>query len=863
MSNNNKDIDSLFDSNSNKRIEELKNHPEFKKLPYNQQIILLTGEKLLEMDFKLRNHTSEVKNYFNKLSKKQIVSKEGEAFSADVIKDLVREETIKVIKENNDFSKLIDEEKLMQMIQQKYNEELYNLEDKFENITQETIKTFDESISDALERMETLSQFEIKAREDIQKNQDAIYLLEEKFERQREENVNLKNEINDRLDDIESNSNGCANFGLLNFESDNSKFESIEQLMSYIKEQSHKIAQEEVENYMHDFNLFNDDREEYGERDIETLIQENFIKEAEISKVYEIQMQNHRKLDQLQNLLDQQNRQIRSLDEDRQQLIFALEDVFKEKDVDIEKLLSTKPFENYNSINLDISSDLQDNKYSVNQLLSKEEIEILVKKEAIELIKEKIAKLEKASIQRKLEVEASEAIGDATDIDVDNINLSNEVQNKIDCIKTLSTDDKQILDYLEETNEKIRELEANLKMQIQENINLKNDLFDEISKNGTSDIYTINHENNVMINDEIISNLNTNYIIEMSEEDMKHNYYNGTFPIPGTKITRINNYKINSEIDQTSYEDAQKLIKEESTRITTSNVENNNVVEEPIVPENNAWQESNQKLLDLENLIIRQEEEIRRLKQEKVVEPQQQEVYPQENNKISKNEIEFLIKQEAMKIVKDEMRDIEGINKNSNNNFVLSEIDDAIKTTLKKLQELSSMQQKTIDDIEHTNKKIQEIESQLKTDGIKSTEIEEELARIELDKLIEEKYKINNQYKEANYADELRKIEDERRKIEETLELERIRLLTEIENNRRQMQELSENTKVEYKPQPQQQIEEVKAIPIVEEVKKEEPKEVQHQHIILEAPKKKRKQQVFYEVKVHSTPKLTRADLEK
>ena len=28
-------------------------------------------------------------------------------------------------------------------------------------------------------------------------------------------------------------------------------------------------------------------------------------------------------------------------------------------------------------------------------------------------------------------------------------------------------------------------------------------------------------------------------------------------------------------------------------------------------------------------------------------------------------------------------------------------------------------------------------------------------------------------------------------------------------------------------------------------------------------PKKKRRQQIFYEVKVHTTPKLTRADLEK
>ena len=87
------------------------------------------------------------------------------------------------------------------------------------------------------------------------------------------------------------------------------------------------------------------------------------------------------------------------------------------------------------------------------------------------------------------------------------------------------------------------------------------------------------------------------------------------------------------------------------------------------------------------------------------------------------------------------------------------------------------------------------------------------------------------------------------------------------------MQELSEQQRQEevVVTQPQQPMPQpvyvVEPTPIVvEEIKKpvvEQPKKDPEPTVILEAPKKKRKQQVFYEIKIHSTPKLTRADLEK
>lgn len=835
--NNNKNLDMIFDFDKSDRIEELKSNPEFQKLPYNQQVILLTGEKLLEIDAKIRNQTSQINNFFKQFNNPISDVNPNAIVNDEMIRNLVREEASKLLEENISAS-MIDEEKIAKIVQEKYNEEIYNLEDKFENVTQETIRNFDESISDALEKVENLSQFEMKAREEIQKSQDMIYLLEEELARQKEENEILKNQIDERFSQIEEfNLNGRSD--ILNYEYHDVRFETFEDLESFIKQEAQKIAKKEVEDYIHDYYLFSDDRKD---KIIEKLFEENQLKDSEVSKVYQIQIDNNKKLDDLELLLEQQNKQIRSLDEDRQNLLLTLEQVFKEKDVDIKKVLDTKPFDSINNSSiykeidvLDDGGETSSKAYHVDtgNILNKDEIEILVRKEAIELIKSKISLLE---------------------TEKDKVLTDESVEDKLKEIESISHSENEILKQLEETNIKIKELEEQLKNQIEENINLKNDLFDEISRNNGSENNNLNSENNDNINNDIES---LNIYSEESVEDMKHNYYNGAFPIPGTKITRINNYKISNDLEDSSFEDSQKIIREEAERISTIN----NL--ETIKPmETTAWQENSQKILDLENVILKQEQEIKRLRDEK---NQDQLV-----DGMSREALEVLVKKEALKIVNEEMNQ----NKKSVGNHVLNDIDDAIKTTLRKLQELSSMQQKTIVDIEMTNKKIQDIESQLKyNDSGKSSEIEEELARVELEKLIQEKYKINNQYKEANYADEIRKIEEERKKIEETLELERIRLLTEIENNRRQMQELSEQQRQEevVVTQPQQPMPQpvyvVEPTPIVvEEIKKpvvEQPKKEPEPTVILEAPKKKRKQQVFYEIKIHSTPKLTRADLEK
>ena len=185
-----------------------------------------------------------------------------------------------------------------------------------------------------------------------------------------------------------------------------------------------------------------------------------------------------------------------------------------------------------------------------------------------------------------------------------------------------------------------------------------------------------------------------------------------------------------------------------------------------------------------------------------------------------------------------------------------------MRSTIAQLQELTSAQEKTISDIEITNKKIEAIEAEIRKS---SKDYDEEKAKRDFDELLKEQYKVSSAYQSNSYAEELKKIEEERKKIEETLELERFRLLSEIEDNKRRLAET---------PVQQPQVVPVVVNPIIQEAKPQEQPKVEENkqfvakpkeeiNVILETPKKKRKQQVFYEVKVHTTPKLTRADLEK
>lgn len=794
------------------RLEELEQNEEFQKLSADKKIILIAGEKILEMEERLRQQTKLLSSALKEVQNKT-------SYSTDELKQILEE-----------YSKnSLNDEKIIEIVEKQWNDKFSNFGDRTDLPYVQSNESIDPSIQDALtealEKVKYLSEFEEKAKQEMKYSQDRISILENEIREQRDENENIKLMIEQHFDELALQHSQSS---IDNYEFNGLNFNSLAELEEMIQKEAQKVAKDEIDRYIHDYSLFAEDRENEA---ISRLESDTELNQQELLKVYKMQIENNSKLSDLEYLLEEQNRHIRMLSEERQELVLKISNLINEgrlsNDDELMDLFNNVPEDlNLTSNSEDESEENQQKDHP--DFLTKEEIEILIKRKAIELFKEKLQALNKENLPHDF---------------YSNSDLK-ELDEKIEQIKEYSKEKEEQFSNFEEVNKKIKDLESQLKNQIKENLILKNDLFDEISKNA----------NNEQLNDKIREEYNAQ-IDNLDEESelMKHNYYNDNGPIPGTKITRINNYKINSDIDMVAFGDAQEVIKSEAEKLSQAEIDR--IMQESKVSQEN-WQENNQKLLDLENVISKQEEEIERLKNDSY------------DDAVSKDEIELLIKKEALKIVRDELEDL-----NKSNSSLSNEEDliASLRSTISQLQELTSVQEKTISDIEQTNKKIEAIEAEIRKSSA-NKEYDEEKAKKDFDELLKEQYRAaaisQATTPSISYAEELKKIEEERRKIEETLELERFRLLSEIENNKRKLAET---------PVQQPQVVPVVVNPIVQEVKPVEqpqpvvepakpvaqPKEEEKINIILESPKKKRKQQVFYEVKVHTTPKLTRADLEK
>lgn len=817
-----------------------KNLPKFSSdfdiLSDAEKVLILTSEKILSLEQKINTQQEILKMFFNKfqvfdklqgknshddfiemmkkerqeifreidllIANRPVVSDSD--FEVGKLLDIVKDEIEKKFILSYESLSSVDEDKIKSNLLDIYKKDLSAIEQRFETYTTENINDLNNKFVEISEKVELVSEKYWASKKKLGEQEEKIVYLDNEVKNQILQGIEVKRDLD-----------SCIS----NYQNYNEKFKNIDDIKTYIRDESLKIAKEEISNYMELYNLFQEDRETAI---IDRFSEENSLKESEIVKAYEVQLENNRKLEELQMLLDQQNDHIDLLSIDRQDLLQKMND-----------LVISKKDANLLPDNLAFAKEI---KYTldVDKLLNKEEIEILVKKNAIEIVKDKI----------------------------NDLNLSSNLLNKINLNDNFEIKNNPIIDSLEinglSTNSinsginnehisiRFNKIQENLKNQLAENTKLKNDLFDEISKNA---IDNKKNEFNIKNNDNIKTNSDNDYLYfnEESDEYMKHNYYGNQNYIPGTKITRIKNYKYNELVNNTLNQD--ELIKTEAEKLYLDELE---TMIDDDVNYKDSWEKNNQKLIELENLILKQEEEITRLKS----------VSDSNNNypkNYSRDELEFLIKNEASKLIQNNLKERNDFsnylyNSSANvssssviNGDFIKEIDFSMKKTLEKLDQFSKIQEKSLYDIELTNRKIQELEDEIKKSNFDNfkliNDIEEENARKELEKLIEEKYKDSNK---NDYNIELRKIEDERKKINDTLELEKIRLLSEIESNKFKLQEAMANKSVEVKEEPI--------------VAKEEQKNV---HVILESPKRKRKQQIFYEVKTHTTPKLTRADIEK
>ncbi len=746
------------------RLQELEINEDFQKLPEDKKVILIAGEKILEMD-----------QYFKNMLLK--LNQQGSVKTIFQDKNFL-DEILKLVDEKLDSSLAVKKEDILELIDQRYNEEMLALENKYQFTTQQAIKNIDESFGEALQRVENLSQFQIQAREEIRKTQDKIYILEEELSREKEKNESLKKIVDDS---IEKQNMFHDDFSLLNnYEFFGKEFNSFDDLKNFIREESRSIAENEIEKYLHDKDIFSNESID----EIKTNSHyDKKVHSDEILKIYSTQISNGNKLDDLEKLINKQNEEMKLLSEERKNMVLKIAGLIRTNKIkNSSDLLST--FDNKDIEKLDsfVDFDRKGIFENPNKVLSDEEIEFLIKNEAIELVKDRLNELSNKSDE---EINAL-ILKDIKQKESNKVNFTNH--------EIISEDGKKQLSELEKVNSKIVELQKQLRNQINQNENLKDQLFDELLKNST------NPSNNGIINSDYI-----NFAILDDEDFMsKHNYYDGKFPSTGTKITRINNYRINNDLgdNQTTNTETHEIIKTE-----VENLVKNNPFESEV---NDFSRENNQKIIDLESIVQKQEEEINRLKT----------------------------------VNSRETTNIENINFTSNSNDVekQNQFMRSLEQTLFQLKELSNIQAQTVADLEKQSKKLEEMEQKVKNEEINDKFITHE----NLDRFFDEKYKM--QKSDEDYYLEIKKVEDERRKIEEALDLERMRLISEINSGKNKLNEISNKNTFGQKQEKN------------EKASMESPKQ---DVVLIETPKKKRKQQVFYEVKVHNRPKLTRADIEK
>lgn len=752
------------------RLQELEMNEEFQKLPEDKKVILIAGEKILEMDQYFKNLFSQ---FINSSGKMHYIPKEANQAIVDNI--------LKILEEKQNSSNL-NKEEVLKLIDQRYNDELSSLENKYQYETQRAIRNMDESFNDTLQRVENLSQFQIQAREEIRKNQDKLYILEEELIRQKEANNSLKKVVDESIDN--SSKKYDDSLTLNNYEFLGKEFSNFEELKDFIRDEARLIAENEIEKYLHEKDLFSNDLND----DLKQAIDNKNISDFNTSELYAQQIANDSKLSDLEKLISQQNDQLKLLGEERKKMLLSVANLIKDNKVtsteEFIEILNMQPYCNYIDINSDEISGIEVNKNN-HESLSDSEIELLVKKQAIELLREKIKEYDGNPEKLADSIISGELDDNSPLLDISTMSISGQNQ-----IKSLN-----------QVNEEISKIEKNIN---DYNQNISN--FDSFLQYNTSNS-SISHTNSGMINLDYDNYWSLNYEDDMS----KHNYYDASKRIIGTKITRINSYKINNDIDDVSFGETEEIIKTEIDKSPIFNETNSS--------NNNLWEENNQKIVDLENLVQKQEEELNRLR------------YQNQQNQLNQQ-------------ISNEVRE-RNIIQNTNNvdNEKQKEFMNSLEMTLNQLKELSNIQAQTVADLEKQSKKLDEIEQKVKNPQTENRYVTHD----NLDQIISEKYK-SQKVNEA-YIDELKKVEEERKRIEEALELERMRLMAEISRGKEKLNSIKNNNDSN---EENQQNENNKTVV-----------ETKSEVVILETPKKKRKQQIFYEVKVHDRPKLTRADLEK
>ncbi len=383
------------------------------------------------------------------------------------------------------------------------------------------------------------------------------------------------------------------------------------------------------------------------------------------------------KFRELEKLIDENSSQLKSLNNEKEELLKLVDDRLKTVEGKLDSLanVTTGTSEQKYVQNLDVIMDeleafeekqkefnnficekVDDRIDRINDLIEfindiKAQVDVLdpnnaVSKDANELqkqlahINERLTKLENNKDDEVIINVSTPAVVDEEKIVItklDRVDIDGkeddqeEVENIID---EINDDENEVF------QEKFDELLSLLEEQKEENLKLSK----ELSMLGNSeevDEATYN-ENWLKEFEEMQLSLEDDgiyeYDVEDIGEDMKYEYYNGD--LPKTKIVKV---KSNESVRNYSHDEINSFIGEEARKLASREIDK---LQSDAELTQRAWLANNQRITELTSIIEKQEEEIRRLNAYSKV---------QDSKYLSEgDDLQSMIKMEALKLIRDE-----------------------------------------------------------------------------------------------------------------------------------------------------------------------------------------------------------------
>lgn len=810
------------------RIEELEASIEFQRLPPYKKLILLSGERLLEIQSSLKRLETNTSLFSER--------------NFGHIKNAITQQIYDQLKSKFELNKLVNDPQISQAIFEQVEYKAEQIKNTLVANLKNKIDEINTSLEDVVFSISEFKQSQLTNIKNFDSVQNSLLNLEQAiFELQTKNNLLSKN-----FESYKSLVN--EQYQNYNLEVFNQKFETPADLEKFLTDKTRKVAVSEIESYLIEQEIFLSSEQNQLLKD---LVADNKESKQELLSIYQKQLEQNERLDQLSQLMDRLSSSLNSLGEEKHTFITALTNYLSQSKAiepkKVEQILtqSLKVHTGINQSELDsrfsqIESVLKD---YLDKKLEKITSSNLQHESAVfNLVNDWQANFNETLKQQSLHIKSTEFLNKAENgFKADFLYAPFEHTNDWTQNQDLVIFKYQLEQIIHKLKAKTDYYDREISYLKEKALNASNSFLDATGFDNQISIleqqfnqdgfntdslrsrilkqFSQNSESEVNIDGKIESNpvdFKQEFLYE-DDWDMKHNYYGGSKTIPGTKITRIANYRINNDITNDVLEiETQDQQEIEDILKNSINLEQKEKFSEFVA--------ENQKILELENLIQKQREEI-----------------------------------DNLKIISEQRKMNEAYDTNDFAQY--DKFSEKLNSTLKQFKDLLTQQESTTAVLTSHSKKL--------------ADFEERISNLPKTAPVQQVQYVNN---EAFVKQEIerRELELKRKEILNYLEKNRQRLLAEISYSKNKLDILNKNPIQNQQPTIQPQVQFIPPVeqPVIEEVvvkkppfasfaKKEKPAVDPSDLLLLEPAKKKRKQQFFYEIKIHNRPKLTKVDLEK